>query len=131
MAATFETLNACDLDTEDLKAALLAGAEGTHVSVRAATQLIVEHGTWLEEDEFLFAIRVLRVGEAEVAYIDWGRIDLDDWHDQGAYQILLMALYLAGVQHNWCLENIFRNLNDHETLLACRAWARVCAESQP
>jgi hypothetical protein len=131
MAATFEALNACDLGTEDLKAALLAGAEGTHVSVRAATQLIVEHGTWLEEDEFLFAIRVVQVGEAVIAYIDWGRIDLDDWHDQGAYQILLMAQFLAGVQHNWSVEDIFRDLNDRETLLACRAWARVCAESLP
>jgi hypothetical protein len=131
MAATFETLNAYDLGTEDLKAALLAGAAATHVSVRAATQLIVEHGTWLEEDEFLFAIRVIKVGETLVAYIDWGRIDLDDWHDQGAYQILLMALYLAGVQINWDLEDIFRDLNDDETLLACQAWARVCAETVP
>lgn len=131
MAATFEALNAYDLGTEDLKAALLAGVEGTHVSIRAATQLIVEHGTWLDEDEFLFAIRVIQVGETTVAYIDWGRIDLDDWHDQGAYQILLMALYLAGVQLSWGLEDVFRDLNDHETLLACRAWARVCAESLP
>jgi hypothetical protein len=131
MAATFEALNAYDLGTDDLKVALLAGAEGTHVSVRAATQLIVEHGTWLEEDEFLFAIRVVQVGEAVVAYIDWGRIELDDWHDQGAYQILLMAQLLAGVQHNWTVEDIFRDLNDRETLLACRAWARVCAESLP
>ena len=131
MAATFEALNAYDLGTEDLKAALLAGAEGTHVSVRAATQLIVEHETWLEEDEFLFAIRVIQVGEDMVAYIDWGRIDLDDWHDQGAYQILLMALYLAGAQLSWGLEDIFRDLNDDETLLACQAWARVCAESLP
>lgn len=131
MAATFESLTAYELGTDDLKAALLAGAEGTHVSVRAATQLIVEHGTWLEEDEFLFAIRVIQVSEAKVAYIDWGRIELDDWHDQGAYQILLMSLYLAGVQLSWGLEDIFLDLNDHETLLACRAWARVCAESLP
>jgi hypothetical protein len=131
MAAIFESLTAYELGTDDLKAALLAGAEGTHVSVKAATQLIVEHGTWLEEDEFLFAIRVIQVGEAKVAYIDWGRIDLDDWHDQGAYQILLMSLYLAGVRLRWGLEDIFRDLNDHETLLACRAWARVCAESLP
>jgi len=91
MSATFEALTAFDLNAEDLKAALLAGVEGAYASVRAATLLIVEHGTWLDEDEFLFAIRVLRVDEALVAYIDWGRIDLDDWHDQGAYQILLMA----------------------------------------
>ena len=131
MAATFEALTAYDLGAEDLKAALLAGVDGVHSSVRAATQLIVEDGTWLEEDDFLFAIRVLRVDEALVAYIDWGRIDLDDWHDQGAYQILLMAQFLAGVQHNWSLEDLFRDLNDHETLLACRAWARVCAETLP
>ena len=131
MAATFEALTAYDLGTEDLKAALLAGVAGAHASVRAATQLIVEHGTWLDEDEFLFAIRVLRVDEALVAYIDWGRIDLDDWHDQGGYQILLMAQFLAGVQHNWSLESLLRDLNDHETLLACRAWARVCAETLP
>jgi hypothetical protein len=131
MPATFEALNAYDLGTEDLKAALLAGADGAHIAVRAATQLIVEHGTWLEEDEFLFAIRVLRVGDDVVAAVDWGRIDLDDWHDQGAYQILLMALFLAGVQLSWDLEDIFRDLDDHETLLACRAWARVCAETLP
>jgi hypothetical protein len=131
MAATFEALTAYDLSTEDLKVALLAGAEGTHVSVRAATQLIVEHGTWLQEDEFLFATRVVQVGEDIVAYIDWGRIGLDDWHDQGAYQILLMAQLLAGVQHNWSVEDIFRDLDDHETLPACRAWSRVCAESLP
>lgn len=128
MSATFEALNVFDLGTEDLKAALLAGVEGSHPSVTAATQLIVEHGTWLEEEEFLFAIRVLAVGEDVVAYVDWGRIDLDDWHDQGAYQILLAQL-LAGVQHNWPVETLFRDLNDHETLLACRAWARVCAET--
>jgi hypothetical protein len=69
MAATFEALSAYDLGTEDLKAALLAGADGAHVAVRAATQLIVE--------------------------------------------------------------DIFRDLNDDETLLACRAWARVCAEILP
>lgn len=129
MAATFEAVTAYDLGAEDLKAALLAGVDGAHASVRAATELIIEHGTWLGEDEFLFAIRVLRVDEALVAYIDWGRIDLDDWHDQGAYQILLMAQFLAGVQHNWSLEDLFRDLDDHETLLACRAWARVCAET--
>jgi hypothetical protein len=131
MAATFEALSAYDIGTEDLKAALLAGADGAHVAVRAATQLIVEHGTWLEEDEFLFAIRVLRLGDDVVAAVDWGRIDLDDWHDQGAYQVLLMALFLAGVQLSWDLEDIFRDLDDHETLLACRAWARVCAETLP
>lgn len=131
MTAAFEALSAYDLGTEDLKAALLAGADGAHVAVRAATQLIVEHGTWLEQDEFLFAIRVLRVGDDVVAAVDWGRIDLDDWHDQGAYQILLMALFLAGVQLSWGLEDLFRGLNDHETLLACRAWARVCAETVP
>lgn len=131
MAATFETLTAYDLTVDDLKAALLAGVDEAHASVAAATQLIIEHGTWLEEDDLLFAIRVLQVGQDVVAYIDWGRIDLDDWHDQGAYQILLMAQFLAGVQHNWSLDLLFRDLNDHETLLACRAWARVCAEALP
>jgi putative nucleotidyltransferase with HDIG domain len=37
------------------------------------------------------------------------------------------------VAHHSCaaLEDIFRDLDDHETLLACRAWARVCAETLP
>lgn len=131
MAATFEAISAYDLSTEDLKTALLAGVEGTHVAFRAATQLIVEHGTWLVEDEFLAAIRVLRVGDGVAAAVDWGRVHFDDWYDQGKYQILLMALYLAGVRLNWDLEDIFRDLDDHETLLACRAWARVCAETLP
>lgn len=131
MAATFEALSPYDLGTEELKAALLAGVEVAPVAFRAATQLIVEHGTWLDDDEFLAAIRVLRVGDDVTAAVDWGRVYFDDWYDQGAYQILLMALYLAGVRLNWDLEDIFRDLSDDETLLACRAWARVCAETLP
>ena len=69
MAATFEALRAYDIGSEDLTGALLAGADGAHVAVRAATQLIVE--------------------------------------------------------------DIFRDLNDDETLPACRAWARICGENLP
>lgn len=125
-SSTFlETVDPYDLDTPELAAALLAGAATAPLPFHAAVELIVEHGTWLNREELLGAVRAVRTGDRVVAAIDWGVIDLDDWYDQGEYQILLLAQLLAGVKTAWRIECLLDDLTDLEWELAAGALSTV------
>ena len=126
--AFFETVDPCELTSSELGSALLAGSATAPLPFRAAVELVVEHGAWLKRDELLCAVRGVRWGDQVVATIDWSLIDLDDWEDQGEYQILLLARLLAGVDSAWTIEHLLEGLTDEEWELAARALTTISTD---